>query len=404
MHQNVKNTGSGAVNIAVFTDNFLALSETFIYRQAVGVLPEFSPVVICSRVKNREVFPYSLLEVIPQANFAERMIRKIRTILNGGFFIPVPRLQKFCENVLQKYECRLIHAHYCTNAIKIMHIAKKLSIPLVFSVHGFDITTFQHIKSFKENLQLLFQLSSKAIATSDDFKNLLVSLGCPSEKITRHYIGVPVEDYRQKKYTTLGNKTIICLQVSNFVEKKGHVYTIRAFKNVINAGFDCQLILAGDGPTRPECERLAEELGVSGRVKFLGRVTMHEVPGLLHDADIFVHHSITGSDGNKEGTTLAIGEAMAVGLPILSTYNGGIPEMVVQGESGYLVSEKDVENYTKKWIELIKRKDQFESIGNFNRDRILNYFNMRKQNEILKEIYREVIFNFYGSHKEEVNK
>jgi colanic acid/amylovoran biosynthesis glycosyltransferase len=129
------------------------------------------------------------------------------------------------------------------------------------------------------------------------------------------------------------------LSVSRLVEKKGIADAIRA---LARAAAPYEYVVAGDGPMRAELEALARTAGVAHRVRFVGAQTRAQVAALLRSADVFVAPSVTGADGDIEGIPVSIMEAMAVGLPVISTWHSGIPELVDDGVSGMLVPEHDV--------------------------------------------------------------
>ena len=124
------------------------------------------------------------------------------------------------------------------------------------------------------------------------------------QEIVIHY-GIPLDYFHYQQRTSLFNKVthkeeIVFLQVSNFVEKKGHIFTIKAFHQFVNSYYDrCKLVLAGDGLFRKEMENLVNELGLKEKVIFPGLVYQNQVRDLMYSADIFVHHSVTSRDGDN---------------------------------------------------------------------------------------------------------
>jgi glycosyltransferase involved in cell wall biosynthesis len=178
------------------------------------------------------------------------------------------------------------------------------------------------------------------------------------------------------------------LQVSNFVEKKGHCYTVRAFRELLEVYPNCRLTLAGDGNLRSAIEILCGELGIKEKVRFVGKVTRSEVPPIMASADIFVHHSVTAVDGDKEGIPTVLMEAMATGLIPVSTLHAGIPELITDGIHGFLSPEKDIQAYvTKLKLALACR----EEICRAARRKVEEDFNLNRQNQKLNAIYQKVI-------------
>jgi colanic acid/amylovoran biosynthesis glycosyltransferase len=133
---------------------------------------------------------------------------------------------------------------------------------------------------------------------------------------------------------------------------------------------------------------MCESYVISDRVEFVGRVVRRQVSDLMRSADVFVHHSVTGSDGDMEGIPTVIMEAMSTGLPVVSTKHSGIPELVDHGRDGFLVSERDVEGYAAA---LLSFRTADPAMGKSARKKIEEKFNIAVQNAELKRIYRRAI-------------
>ncbi|MCE1248428.1 MAG: glycosyltransferase [Firmicutes bacterium] len=385
---------SASLPIAVFVREFLGISATFIYRQMQGVKPEFEPFALCRKAANPEIFPCEKVYAATEKNagkdtLAEKISSKAKRFLTGYYNLPGKNTYKYWAEVLKKEDCRLIHAHFGEEGIMMAPLARETGIPLIVTLHGYDMSRLLNRRGYVGKLRDMFDACTLVIAVSDKFRNDAVKLGCPPEKIIRHYIGVPVEEFTYTPRNKKSGEELVLLQVSNFVEKKGHKYTLQAFANALKKGANIRLVFAGGGTLLEECRNFASELGISNRVEFPGKKPMQEIPGFMAQADIFVHHSITAADGDTEGIPTVLMEAMATGLPILSTYHAGIPELVEDKTSGLLSGEKDVEQYTQQLFNLTQSPELRMNLGNAARSRIEDKFNMNKQNLLLKELYQK---------------
>lgn len=379
--------------IAIYTRYFLSISMTFIYRQLLGVSEWFDPIVLCKSVENMDVFPYEQVfhrsESIP-----EKIGTRVYRIAKGKHAALSPFQSSFYRRVLQDRRVRLIHAHFGPYGLDMLPIAKRLGIPLVVTFHGFDASTLLSDSRYTAQLRELFEYAH-VITASADFHETLQKIGATPERLEIHHIGVPVEDFQFVNRTPLRDKAqrgdvVRFLQVSNFVEKKGHRYTVEAFSRFLSRYDNAELVFAGDGPLRPAIESMCREKNLGRQVRFVGRVTTREIVPLMSEADVFLHHSVTASDGDKEATTTVIAEAMATGLVVVSTLHGGIPEMITDGIEGFLVEERDVASYVDKLIGLL---DCGPEIAVRASERIRENFNLSKQNAILKDIYTRTIDN-----------
>ena len=122
------------------------------------------------------------------------------------------------------------------------------------------------------------------------------------------------------------------------------------------------------------------ELGIEKSVRFMGLVEKETIRQLMNNADIFLHHSITSKEGDQEGIPNVMMEAMATGLPVISTKHSGIPELISDNYDGYLVDEKDVDSYTRV---LVNIQEMPEDIGIKAREKIVNYYDQKIESEKL---------------------
>lgn len=377
--------------VAVYQRHYLTASMTFVYRQLLGIKDEFEPIVLAYSVSNLERFPCDRLS-LRERTVADKVWCRLRRLLTGSVAALSPFHERAWKGVLASNRIRLIHAHFGPSGIDVLPLARSLGIPLIVTFHGFDASALLNDRSYLRAVKGLFAYAH-IITVSKKMSEALIKAGADGSMIDVHYIGVPVEDFEYIERRPLTEKVseggrLEFLQVSNLLEKKGHAYTIKAFKGFLSKYPDSRLTIAGDGPLRGSLERLCSELGITGKVNFTGCVDTQEVKRLMSASDIFVHHSVTASNGDMEGIPTVIMEAMATGLPVISTVHSGIPELVDDGVSGLLVAEKDIDAYVKA---LFQSVESGHVLGKNARSKVLESFNMEKQNAALKGIYRKML-------------
>lgn len=381
--------------IAIYIDIYLTVSMTFIYRQLKG-LREFEPIVLAGHLDNMDVFPFEKI-YSPSIGrkgetFFNRLYSKLYRTIRRTYVYTSERDVNYYGEIITKNKIRLIHSHFGPCGIKMIPVKQKCDVPLITTFHGFDVSKLLRNKTYLEDLKSLFKNGDYFIAVSESMREKMISLGCPETKVTTHYIGVPVEQFKYKEISTRGkNKKLRFLQVSNFIEKKGHKFTVSAFYELKKLYPNIELLLVGDGPLKAEIENLVNDLSLKPDVIFLGKKPQNEIPSLMHDSDIFVHHSVTGQNGGQEGIPTVIMEAMATGMPVISTYHSGIPELVLDGGTGFLTKENDVTALTAKMIELYKNSGLRKQFGIRGRKWIEEKFNMDIQNTKLEGIYAYVL-------------
>ena len=265
-------------------------------------------------------------------------------------------------------------------------------IPLVVTFHGYDASSLLRNRTYVRDLGPLFD-HSHVIAISRRMAARLRELGAREEAIDHHYIGVPLDAFPFVERRPVAEKLragepIRFLQVSNFVEKKGHATTVEAFARFAGPGSNWTLTLAGEGVLRRDIEDRVRRAGLGDRIHFVGKVGQEDVVDLMSRCDVFVHHSVTAANGDQEGIPTVLMEAMAMGLVVVSTRHAGIEELVESGVTGFLTNERDVEAYVGVLRGLA---DADPDLPRRARARIERDFDMSKQNRELARLYGKVL-------------
>jgi glycosyltransferase involved in cell wall biosynthesis len=172
------------------------------------------------------------------------------------------------------------------------------------------------------------------------------------------------------------------------VEKKRPDLLIRAFHIVLATHPDLHLTIVGDGPMRSICENLITSTGVERSVQLVGSATPDEIRGYLADAFLFAQHSVVAGDGDSEGTPVAILEASAAGLPVVATRHAGIPDVVLDGETGLLVDEHDIDGMARAISALADDRVRARAMGSRGRARIATQFTMERHLDELAQVLR----------------
>jgi len=287
----------------------------------------------------------------------------------------------------------ILHVHYAIPHASAAFMAKQIlkshgiSIPFVTTLHGTDITLVGRDPSFEPVITFCINESDAVTAVSESLKAATFE----HFKITRdiHVISnfvVPeseksvFSEHMRLKYASDGER-IVC-HISNFRKVKRVDDVVRVFA-LLNKAIPSKLILVGDGPERYLCERLCREFNLCDKVIFLGKV--RDTTHVLEIADVFLLPSETESFG------LAALEAMAVGVPVISSNTGGIPEVNIHGYSGYLSNVGDVEDMAKNMIHLL-HPDNLPTFK-INAKERSKEFSLEKILPLYEEIYRNLVLN-----------
>ena len=216
--------------------------------------------------------------------------------------------------------------------------------PLVTAFYGYDVTREPRRRG-RDVYARLFREAALLLPNSNYLGERLIELGAPRDRVITQHLGVDPNAFHPRdgftrEETESVTAPLVALLVGRLVDKKGFAHAIRALA-LLDSGAHVCLRIVGDGPLRVALERLAAELGVADRVAFLGWRTNVEVAAEMREADVLVVPSVTADDGDIEGMPVVILEAMATGLPVIGSAHSGIPEVVADGETGFIVKEGD---------------------------------------------------------------
>lgn len=262
-------------------------------------------------------------------------------------------------DVVKYEELDLLHVHYAIPHASAAYLAQQIlktqgiSIPFITTLHGTDITLVGKDESFEPVITFCLNQSNAVTAVSESLKrDTYIHFGTKTRiDVVPNFIEVnevlPEVDMEHRRRYALDEEPILC-HASNFREVKRVEDVVRVFQKV-NEKIPSRLLLIGDGPDRHNVERLCRELGVCSRVVTIGKI--RDAVKLIRLADLFLLPSETESFG------LAALEALSVGVPVISSNTGGIPEVNKDAFSGFLSNVGDVESMTENALKLLLDKD-----------------------------------------------
>ena len=363
--------------IGCLVNTFLRRSEGFIYEQVVNV-KKYNVEVFARAYRNREMFPWGKVNAL-------QGIESLRYTLfrEAGSF----------DKAIKEKNVKLLHAHFGVDGVYALPFAQKHKIPLVVTFHGQDITRLPKFKVFPpawfnywSHYHELQREGALFLGVSDFISRKLIEKGFPGEKVRTHYLGV-----NTNVETVSGKREKVILTVGRLVEKKGIEYLIRAMAEVVKTERDCKLLVCGEGPLRKSLEILTDKLKLKGPVEFVGWKSKNELQKLYGRASVFVLPSVTASDGDCEGLGMVFLEAMTHSLPVIGTNHGGIPDVIIDKETGFLVPERDSMLLADAIKTLINDRSLAERMGMKGNELVKEKFNITRQIEKLEAIYREFI-------------
>lgn len=294
--------------------------------------------------------------------------------------------QRRLSSLLQKRGVDVVLAEYGPTGVHVWKACQRAQIPLVVHFHGQDTFHQPMVERYAREYREMFQYCSACVVGTNEMREALVQLGASPGQLRKNPCGVDVGLFQPCDPASNPPRFVA---VGRFVEKKAPHLTLLAFSRVLEKEPGAQFIIIGEGDLLAACKQLVQALGIEGAVTFTGAVPHEEVVRHMRRARAFVQHSVRPPSGDSEGTSISVLEGAASGLPVVATRHGGIKDSVIDGETGFLVDEYDVEAMAQRMMRLCSDPERAASLGRSGRHRMEKTYRMEKSIEGLYDILLE---------------
>ncbi|MBT8489145.1 MAG: glycosyltransferase [Gemmatimonadetes bacterium] len=398
--------------------SFPSTSQTFIDRQITGLLDLGHEVRILAERRPQDpvlhpaVREYGLQEKVTYVHEEELgrralgavigrlmlrkpsalgLLRRDRAARSGGRRVVCDRV----KTLLDASPTDVLHYHFGYVGLRYAEVGRELGIPQIVSFYGWDCSGLPRQRG-EDLYEPLFRGVDRVTVLSDNMKARLMELGCPPELLRIHHLGVDPSEYahRERVHPAPG-EPVRLLTVARLVEKKGVEYCLQAVAQVLasrgEAARGLRYDVIGDGPLRGDLEARASELGLDDSVRFHGSQDQEAVRRAMMSAHLFLLPSVTAEDGDQEGTPTVLVEASSTGLPVLSTWHSGIPEIVLDGQTGFLVPERDADALAERLGHLLDHPELWQTMGRDGRRHIEESFATPSLSRELVQHYRDIM-------------
>ena len=371
-------------NIAIVSINQNKYSETFIHNH-VRLLPakvhylfgDYLPLYYATGV---EVQGYPFLPDIAKSGWWNKLHGKQRepSIQERRL-----QLQDAITQYLKKNDIKAVLAEYGPSGVEMCEICQRAGIPLTVHFHGYDAYRIDMMKAFGGRYGEMFKQAAAVIGVSQHMMQRLRKMGAPNDKLHYNPYGA---DTRYFKPAKVAENPPVLLAIGRFAETKSPHLTILAFAQALKSVPEARLIMGGDGHLLLACKILAKAINIDYAVDFKGVISHEQTGKLMQQVRAFVQHSLTTPENDAEGTPVSIIEACASGLPVISTLHAGIPDVVIDGKTGFLVPEGDIDGMAKHMTSLLTQPDLAARLGKASYERVMGHFGMERHITRLAEI------------------
>lgn len=361
-------------NLLIASPNNLSYSETFIRNQNTYLEHKV--------LLTGGWYPYvhnkkSIFSGLLKFNFFRGIVRRFSPNYYHNLY------SKNLTRFLKKNQITKVLAHYGKCGVSVMDACKNADVELIVHFHGFDAFHIETLNEFGSKYSQMFKVASKIIAVSNDMREQLIKLGSHPEITFCQPYGVDIEKFKPIPRNE-SNKNL--LFVGRLTAKKAPLILLKSFERVLTKHPDAHLTIIGNGELEAEVIAYINSQNLEVSVSLLGVRSPQEIITKLQTSDIFVQHSIHADNGDSEGTPNTILEASACGLPIVSTFHGGIKEAVVHNLTGLLSEERDAELFAENIIDLLNNSEKRQKMGEFARKHMVENYSLKENIEKLKRI------------------
>jgi glycosyltransferase involved in cell wall biosynthesis len=347
--------------VALFNTQFLPYSQTFVYEELRQHLRYEVEVFARKRVL-AERFPFAAVHI-------------------AGPLYGATRKSPSFDRLFRTRRYALVHAHFGTGAVYALRYAHRFDLPLLVTFHGHDVTRLCSYERFLPPTwryallrRSLFARMTLGLCASDELRTLLIGLGVAPDKLRVHRLGIDLGALRKGVRVP---ERVRVIMIGRFVEKKGFEYGLRAFAHAAASHPQLSLTLVGSGALERQLRHSASSLGIAARVSFTGALPPSEVARLLQESDILLAPSVVDSRGDRESGLMVVKEASASEVVPIGTLHGGIPDIIDDGVTGYLVRERDVATLAARLLTLAGDPALREQMGHAARAKMEREYDNR---------------------------
>lgn len=406
------------MKIAFLVSRFPSVAETFVLNQIVGLIELGHDVHIFAdgSVKNVAIHDnYGKYGLLKHTHYYGIPKNKILRILKAILLIMryAPSHYDVIFRSLNVYRCGkpslslnllfmsiallergpfdIIHAQFGTLGLVAVPLKQILSsnCRVVTSIRGSDVTKF--LQKHPGAYNGLFREGDLFLPVCEFLRERLIQEGCEKKKIVVHYSGIDCKKFEYVQRQRVSGEPIKVLTIARLVEKKGVAFAIEAVARLLSKGEKIEFTVVGDGMLRQSLQQLIEDMGIGRHVRLVGSKTHEQVKMFLEQSHVLIAPSLTSESGDQEGIPNAIKEAMASGLPVISTFHSGIPELVSDGVSGLLVPERDATALADALAYLINHPEVCKEMGQAGRRQVEQKFDTNVLSKQLEELYLELM-------------
>ncbi|WP_169053623.1 glycosyltransferase family 4 protein [Alteraurantiacibacter aquimixticola] len=372
--------------MAIITRRFDILSQTFV-RDHVRAFPAEVLALVSTASPPPEFadIPHLML-ADPVYDRSSRLRMQLKKRLRLRAFAYPQRLTQqnraAIESFLRRQDVGTVLVEFGDFAMDVLPAVLAAGARAYVYFHGFDIFILTWTARYESELRKLLQRIDGAIIGSEMMRCRLIELGCDPGKISKIPCGVripPIEDMPGQR----GGRAVM---VSRMIPWKGPDLAIRSFAKALALVPGATLEIIGEGPLEPDLRQLVRDLEIGDNVLFRGGLSHADTLSAIAKSDMLIQHNVSIPKSGVETLGLSVLEAMAYAKPVVVTRHGSFRETVLDGETGFLVDERDVDAMGQKIALLLQDKELARKMGQQGRRSVAERYEMKRANMLLRSL------------------
>jgi colanic acid/amylovoran biosynthesis glycosyltransferase len=393
--------GDERLKVGLLVHDFPLLTETFVINQARGLVARGQDLTVLSAYGRGQ----SRREPMHDGVEAERLLDRAAYVPFGGSFLrkleakegpePLWRAGAFLNETAlfagRKFD--IIHCQFGSLGLLALNHMKRRTLrtrKLVVHLRGYDMSAFVRVRG-EDVYHPLWQEADLFMCNCAFFRDKAIAFGCPPEKAIIVGSSIQTSEFPLKSQYRQEAGPLKLVTVGRLTGKKGLPDVLEALALAKHRGQLVRLSIVGDGPLKDALETKVKNLLLTQDVVFEGALPHRAIAEVLTKSDCLIAASVTGPDGDQDAPVNSLKEAMVVGLPVIATRHGGIPELVIDGENGLLVPEHDPEAIANAFRRMEEIRDQWPVMGARGRARTIELYDHELVSDRILEAYRAIL-------------